>query len=204
MSHSELDQDCSLKPSLAETDCATVENNSPQALATADGAAEHPVVSSVVLPSALRAAVAKPVTSHSSRRHAFQSHGEAEVVATMPERLTIMLRSRQMRVLLTCCCLLMIGGLVVVNWQSTPRREPTRAELADLELTEFAEEPDSAPAVLDDSDPTSRPLDPANRSQPTVVSHSIRDSRLMPTNFVQPTAAAGPRGAWLTGQIESN
>ena len=191
MFHSELDQDCSL-----ETGCATVEDNSPQTQATAGDAAEHPVVSSVALPSASRPTVTKSRTSHSSRRHAFQSNGEAVTVATMPERLTILLRSRQVRVLLTCCCLLTIGGLVLVNWQSTPRREPTRAELADLELTEFAEEPDS--------DPTS--ANPPNWIQPAVASAGIRDSRHMPAGFVQPATAtaAGPRGAWLTGQIESN
>ena len=203
MSHSELEQGCSLESSPVEPGCAAIEDNSPQTLATADGAAEHAVFSSVSLPSARRPTVGKPMTSRPSRRHDFLSNGKAEVVSTTSDRIVILLRSRQVRVLLTCCCVLLIGGLVLINLQSTPRPAPTRAELADLELTDFAAEPAVAPVALDDSAPETHPL------QPAVASNNIRDSRLTPTNFAQPKnfaqpAAAFPRGAWLTGQIESN
>lgn len=225
MSRIEPEQGCSLESSSAESGCAAVEvmeevgqvcefqnspptTSSPESLAPADSEIRTP-----------DPAVLKPAKSHSVRR-AGSSGGKAGVGATTSDRLMTVLRSRQVRVLLTCCCLLMIGGLVLLNLQTSPRTAPTRAELADLELTEFTEEPGSVPAAVDESDSILRPADgsfrdsglqtadaqtwSSNPQLPSVASGRNRDSQFIPAGFVQPPTDTDPRGAWLTGRIEAN
>ncbi len=225
MSRIEPEQSCSLESSSAESGCVAVEDM-VEVSQVCESQNSPPTTSSLPTlspsDSEIRKSdpvVLKPAKSHSLRRAA-SSGGKAGVGATTSERLMTLLRSRQVRVLLSCCCLLMIGGLVMLNLQKSPRAAPTRAELADLELTEFTEEPGSVSAAVKESNSISRPADasfrnsglqtadaqtwPSNPQLPSVGSGRNRDSQLISAGYVQPRTDADPRGAWLTGRIESN
>ena len=101
-------------------------------------------------------------------------------------RLVQTLRSRRVRALLTCASLLLIGGLLVLNVRSTTPSGGSAADLAELELAEFGD--------------VGTPLKPIDGFPPTL--RTLDDSEVMPANRVDPPPGTGPRGAWLTGQIE--
>lgn len=127
------------------------------------------------------------------------------------------LRSRRVRMLLTLVGVLMIAGLVGLNLRSS--RSATDVDDMDLEMSEFgqgvstelAAPTDSlaAPASFDDgfennpiatSDANEWETLP-NRLPPLGLSPTD-DSGVISAGGVERASMLGPRGAWLTGQIE--
>ncbi len=126
-------------------------------------------------------------------------------------------RSRRVRVLLTLVGVLMIAGLVGLNMKGSNSSADT--DDMELEMSEFGEGQSAdlasttgstgAPAVFDqgfDNQPIgtadANPWETSPAHLPPLGLSPMNDSAVIPAGGMDRTSASGPRGAWLTGQIE--
>lgn len=161
-------------------------------------------------------AVNRQIKHSSPRQHTLTS--------PKPSRGLFALASRRWRLVATAIAVLLVTGLGVWNWRQKSAAV-SNEEQAGLDLADFSEDfsikpytsleiarsdssdlpkvawagiADRQPRQLERDFPSREP--PAGRVQP--VGHSVAASGTSTNTNVSSTGIQGPRGAWLTGQIE--
>lgn len=230
MSRLESEPDCSTELCAAQPSVAQSYGCLPETLASVacgldlgagDPSVVVPAVEAIASPLPKPAVVDPPIAATPTKRSsriAPSSQGFAKPMkAHRSSRIWELMRSRRVRALLTLVGVLMIAGLVGLNLRSG--QNSSNGDDTELELSEFGNDKSFAPGTVEGSNQVPGAFDNGGSAEP----HSgtgqnqwageaprlpplglapLHDAEVIPAGRMEPSSASGPRGAWLTGQIE--
>ena len=230
MSRLESEQDCSLESCSSESVVAPAGDSLPEMLASVASGLDLPVAEPVTVVTALEStpsnsseptSFAMPVSPSQPKRasrNLSKSKGPTQQRKLgIPSRLWETLRSGRVRTLLTLVGVLMIAGLVGLNLKGS--RSSANVDDIELELAEFGDHKSFDPNPVDgsleapgafDNGVANRPIQTSDANEwpgtsprlPPLGLSPNSDSEVISAGGIEQSSASGPRGAWLTGQIE--